>query len=158
MYQSQDPFSLQFGPITPTGSVTSQLEETAPPPLPPRPPHRDAAPALPPRPSCLRRRPVPNHNAPRAGPSPSTGSPTQVPQFVQLPNSFDPPPVYSSSPPNPRAATPNIPPPLTCTGRPKSWLSRASEAALHIRFYLRAASYSCISRIYHAGSLQCPSI
>ncbi len=122
MYQSHDPFSVQFGPMTPTGSVTSQLEETAPPSPTPRPPHGDTAPPLPPRPSCPRPRPVPDHNAPRAAPSPSTGSPTQVPQFVQLgaslPNSFDPPPAYSSRPPDPRAATPNIPPSLPARANP----------------------------------------
>src|SRR3569833_360619 len=66
MAQNPDPFSFQFGPMTPTGPATSQPEEAAPP-LPPR--------------QRLRRRPVPAHGA---AASQSPASPTQVPQFREL--------------------------------------------------------------------------
>src|SRR3569833_1938333 len=66
MAQNPDPFSFQFGPMTPTGPATSQPEEAAPP-LPPR--------------QRLRRRPVPT---PGAAASQSPASPTQVPQFREL--------------------------------------------------------------------------
>src|SRR4029434_5294161 len=95
MANNSDPFTYQFGPMTPAGSVSSQRGQGAPP-LPPRPhiPRRPVPtprssssfshflafpPPLPPRPH-IPRRPVPTPGSSSSS-SPFPASPTQSPQF-----------------------------------------------------------------------------